>query len=214
MSFQESVDSAGHPDRAFHDRRGEGDSVRLTAASGEAILEARRVLQEVFGFEHFRPGQEAAIAALLAGRNALTVMPTGSGKSLCFQIPALVMDGFTVVVSPLIALMQDQVAALRLAGVAADCINSSNDRSRNVAAWRRAATGETRLLYMAPERLMTERMLAALEDERAREDRIARPLDDPEQLKNLRTQRAERKEARRREERRHKGRYQRRGMSM
>ena len=132
------------------------------ATTGEPILQARRVLREVFGFEHFRPGQEAAIAALLAGRNALTVMPTGSGKSLCFQIPALVMDGFTVVVSPLIALMQDQVAALRLAGVAADCINSSNDRSRNVAAWRRAATGETRLLYMAPERLMTERMLAAL----------------------------------------------------
>ena len=89
-------------------------------------------------------------------------MPTGSGKSLCFQIPALVMDGLTVVVSPLIALMQDQVAALRLAGVAADCINSANDRSHNVAAWRRAATGETQLLYMAPERLMTERMLAAL----------------------------------------------------
>ena len=123
---------------------------------------ARRVLGEVFGFEEFRPGQEAAIEALLAGRHALTVMPTGSGKSLCFQIPALVAGGLTVVVSPLIALMQDQVAALRLAGVAADCINSANERSRNVAAWRRAAAGETRLLYMAPERLMTERMLAAL----------------------------------------------------
>ena len=163
MSFQESVDPAGPPDRAFRDRRGEGDSVRLAAASGEAILEARRVLREVFGFEDFRPGQEAAIAALLAGRNALTVMPTGSGKSLCFQIPALVMRGLTVVVSPLIALMQDQVAALRLAGVAADCINSAKGRADNVAAWRRAATGETRLLYMAPERLMTERMLAALD---------------------------------------------------
>ena len=132
------------------------------APTGDPIFQARRVLQEVFGFEEFRPGQEAAIAALLAGRHALTVMPTGSGKSICFQIPALVMDGLTVVVSPLIALMQDQVAALRLAGVAADCINSANDRSRNVAAWRRAAAGETRLLYMAPERLMTERMLAAL----------------------------------------------------
>ena len=120
------------------------------------------MLREVFGFEDFRPGQEAAIASLLAGRHALTVMPTGSGKSLCFQIPALVAGGLTVVVSPLIALMQDQVAALRLAGVAADCINSANDRSSNVAAWRRAAAGETRLLYMAPERLMTERMLAAL----------------------------------------------------
>ncbi len=127
-----------------------------------AMDDARRVLREVFGFADFRPGQEEAIAALLAGRHALTVMPTGSGKSLCFQIPALVMDGLTVVVSPLIALMQDQVAALRLAGVAADCINSANERSRNVAAWRRAAAGETRLLYLAPERLMTERMLAAL----------------------------------------------------
>ena len=123
---------------------------------------ARRVLSEVFGFDAFRPGQEAAIGALLAGRNTLTVMPTGSGKSLCFQIPALVMDGLTVVISPLIALMQDQVAALRLAGVAADCINSANDHGNNVAAWRRAAAGETRLLYMAPERLMTEPMLAAL----------------------------------------------------
>ena len=123
---------------------------------------ARGALQDVFGFDGFRPGQEAVIEALLAGRHALTVMPTGSGKSLCFQIPALVMDGLTVVVSPLIALMQDQVSALRLAGVAADCINSANDRGANVAAWRRAAEGRTRLLYMAPERLMTERMLAAL----------------------------------------------------
>ena len=84
------------------------------------------------------------IEALLHGRHALTVMPTGSGKSLCFQIPALVMDGLTVVVSPLIALMQDQVSALGLAGVAADCINSSNDRGANVAAWpgrRRAGRG-------------------------------------------------------------------------
>ena len=102
------------------------------------------------------------IEALLAGGNALAVMPTGSGKSLCFQVPALVMDGLTVVVSPLVALMRDQVAALRLAGVAADGIHSGNDRAGNEAAWRRAAAGGTRLLYMAPERLMTERMLGAL----------------------------------------------------
>ena len=128
----------------------------------EAMAAARRVLGDVFGFPGFRPGQEAAIGALLAGRNALMVMPTGSGKSLCFQIPALVMGGLTVVVSPLIALMQDQVAALRLAGVAADSINSARERAENVAAWKRAAAGETHLLYMAPERLMTEPMLAAL----------------------------------------------------
>ncbi len=124
---------------------------------------ARQVLKEIFGFDGFRPGQEAAIEALLAGRHVLTVMPTGSGKSLCFQIPALAVGGLTVVVSPLVALMQDQVAALRLAGVPADTINSANARAENVAAWRRSAAGETRLLYMAPERLMTERMLEALE---------------------------------------------------
>ena len=137
-------------------------ATRLPGAAGNPVDAARGALRDVFGFEEFRPGQEAVIESLLDGRHALTVMPTGSGKSLCFQIPALVMDGLTVVVSPLIALMQDQVSALRLAGVGADCINSANDRGANVAAWRRAAAGRTRLLYMAPERLMTERMLAAL----------------------------------------------------
>ena len=124
--------------------------------------EKQRILKEVFGFDEFRPGQVRAMDALLAGQNVLTVMPTGSGKSLCFQVPALIRTGLTIVVSPLVALMQDQVAALRLAGVAADAINSSRERADNVAAWQRAASGETRLLYMAPERLMTERMLSAL----------------------------------------------------
>ena len=95
------------------------------------------VLQDVFGFDTFRPGQEQVVDTLLAGRNVLTVMPTGSGKSLCFQIPALVTGGLTIVVSPLVALMEDQVAALKLAGVAADAINSSRPREENVAAWRR-----------------------------------------------------------------------------
>ncbi|RWX70585.1 DNA helicase RecQ [Mesorhizobium sp. M4B.F.Ca.ET.089.01.1.1] len=121
-----------------------------------------RVLKDVFGFDDFRPGQAAVMEALLAGRHVLAVMPTGAGKSLCYQVPALVLGGLTIVVSPLVALMQDQVAALRLAGVAADTINSSLDRDANVAAWRRVASGQTRLLYLAPERLMTERMLDAL----------------------------------------------------
>ena len=124
--------------------------------------EAYRVLKDIFGYASFRPGQEDVVAALLADSNVLAVMPTGSGKSLCFQIPALVRGGLTVVVSPLVALMEDQVAALGLAGVAADAINSSRSHAANVASWRRAAAGETRLLYMAPERLMTERMLEAL----------------------------------------------------
>jgi len=125
--------------------------------------ECRRVLKNIFGFSEYRPGQELAIGAVMAGQNVLTVMPTGSGKSICFQVPALVRGGLTVVVSPLVALMGDQVAALKLAGVAADAINSSRDRRENVDAWRRAASGATRLLYMSPERLMTDAMLKALE---------------------------------------------------
>lgn len=120
------------------------------------------ILTEIFGFGEFRPGQEAVIDAILDGRHVLMVMPTGAGKSLCFQVPALVLGGLTVVVSPLVALMQDQVSALTLAGVAAGSINSSRDRQENIETWRRAQSGELRLLYMAPERLMTEAMLAAL----------------------------------------------------
>ncbi|TJV79394.1 MAG: DNA helicase RecQ [Mesorhizobium sp.] len=116
------------------------------------------MLKDVFGFDDFRPGQAEVIEALLCGRHVLAVMPTGAGKSLCYQVPALVLGGLTIVVSPLVALMQDQVAALR----PADTINSSLDRDANVAAWRRVASGQTRLLYLAPERLMTERMLDAL----------------------------------------------------
>ena len=124
--------------------------------------EARRVLKDVFGYDSYRAGQEPVVAALLAGANVLAVMPTGSGKSLCFQIPALVGDGLTLVVSPLVALMEDQVAALRFAGVAAETINSSRDRETNTTSWRRVAAGDARLLYLAPERLMTEPMLRAL----------------------------------------------------
>ena len=121
-----------------------------------------QVLKQVFGYEEFRPHQREVVDCLLADRHVLAVMPTGAGKSMCFQIPALIKGGLTLVVSPLIALMEDQVAALKLAGVAADAINTSRDRERNVATWRRVAAGEITLLYLAPERLMTERMLAAL----------------------------------------------------
>ena len=124
--------------------------------------EAHGVLRDVFGYDSFRPGQAEVVATLLDGGNILAVMPTGSGKSLCFQIPALLKGGLTLVVSPLVALMEDQVAALRLAGVPAETINSSHDHGANVDAWRRVAAGETRILYLSPERLMTERMLAAL----------------------------------------------------
>ena len=100
------------------------------------------ILRKTFGYESFRPGQEGIVSTLLDGRNVLAVMPTGSGKSLCYQVPALARGGLAIVVSPLVALMQDQVAALKLAGVAAESINSAQDRDENVAIWRRVSAGE------------------------------------------------------------------------
>jgi ATP-dependent DNA helicase RecQ len=132
------------------------------AVSTDTTDAVHTVLRETFGFDALRPGQDQAIGAVLAGRNVLAVMPTGSGKSLCYQVPALVMGGLTVVVSPLVALMRDQVEALRLNGIAAASINSDFDRAENVATWRRVQAGEIHLLYLSPERLMTEAMLGAL----------------------------------------------------
>ena len=120
------------------------------------------VLGSVFGYTEFRPGQREIIDNLLAGTHTLAVMPTGAGKSLCYQIPALVMGRLVVVVSPLVALMDDQVAGLEASGVAAARIHSGRTRADNVADWRRVQQGEVNLLYLSPERLMTERMLAAL----------------------------------------------------
>jgi ATP-dependent DNA helicase RecQ len=125
-------------------------------------LGTQAVLRQIFGFENFRPGQKEVVDSLMAGRNVLAVMPTGSGKSLCYQVPALAMGGLAVVISPLVALMQDQVAALKLAGVEAETINSSASREENVEIWRRVAAGAVKILYLAPERLMTAQMIAAL----------------------------------------------------
>ncbi len=132
------------------------------------------VLRNTFGYEFFRPGQEEIVDALLAGHNVLAVMPTGSGKSLCYQVPALVKGGLAIVVSPLVALMRDQVAALKLAGVAAETINSSAERQDNVAIWQKVAAGDVRILYLSPERLMTARMIAALQRLRCHHDRRRR----------------------------------------
>lgn len=116
-------------------------------------MSAAPLLRQVFGFDGFRPGQEEIVDAVAAGRDVLAIMPTGGGKSLCYQLPALMRDGLTVVISPLIALMRDQVRALTEAGVAAAALTSGNTEEENNEVWRALAARELRLLYMAPERL-------------------------------------------------------------
>ncbi len=125
--------------------------------------EASRILSEVFGYSQFRGEQREIIAHLMRGDDALVLMPTGGGKSLCYQIPALARDGMAVVVSPLIALMQDQVAALQEAGVRAAALNSAMSWPEVVATERQARAGQLDLLYVAPERLLTERCLSLLD---------------------------------------------------
>ncbi len=125
-------------------------------------MSAATLLRDVFGFDGFRPGQQEIVEAVTDGRNTLAIMPTGGGKSLCFQLPALVRDGVTVVISPLIALMRDQVRGLHEAGVEAGALTSGNTEEETDAVWRALEQGTLKLLYMAPERLAsggTQRML-------------------------------------------------------
>lgn len=119
----------------------------------DALSQARALLHSVFGFGDFRPGQEEIVRTVLAGENVLAVMPTGSGKSLCYQLPAIVRPGLTLVISPLIALMRDQVRALSAAGVAAGSLNSSNEPAENSRVLGLLRRRELKLLYVAPERL-------------------------------------------------------------
>ena len=111
------------------------------------------LLRQVWGFDGFRPGQQEIVESVAAGRDVLAIMPTGGGKSLCFQLPALMREGVTLVVSPLIALMRDQVRALRAAGVAAGAITSGNTEAETAAVHEALAEGRLKLLYLAPERL-------------------------------------------------------------
>ncbi len=127
-------------------------------ASGEAVSK-RQVLRQYFGYDAFRPGQEELIDSLLAGRDVLGIMPTGAGKSLCYQIPALIKEGITLVISPLISLMKDQVGALNEAGVHAAYLNSSLTPGQYQKALAYAAAGRYKLIYVAPERLVMEDFL-------------------------------------------------------
>ncbi|MGA8171061.1 MAG: DNA helicase RecQ [Methylocystis sp.] len=117
---------------------------------------ARATLKSVFGYDDFRPGQAEIIAAVLAGEPVLAVMPTGSGKSMCYQLPAILGDGLTIVVSPLIALMRDQVQQMQLLGVAAATLNSQNDAAENARTRQALRDGGLRLLFVSPERLMMD----------------------------------------------------------
>ena len=119
-------------------------------------------LETFFGFRKFRAGQEDIVSRILRRNNLLAVMPTGSGKSLCYQLPALLLDGRTIVVSPLIALMDDQVAQLQSLKLPSDKMHSHQTEEENRLVWRRFSNGTTKILYISPERLMTEKTLESL----------------------------------------------------
>jgi len=131
-------------------------------AAAPLMDKARAALVRTYGFADFRPGQEEVVAAALAGDDVLAVMPTGSGKSLCFQLPALARERLTLVVSPLIALMRDQVAQLNALGVPAAALNSASEADDRRAVAKGIREGTLRLLYVAPERLLREPTLGAL----------------------------------------------------
>ena len=127
-------------------------------------MDKRTLFKQYFGHSEFRPGQEPLVDALLSGRDALGVMPTGAGKSVCYQLPALLLPGLTLVLSPLISLMKDQVAALSQAGIPAVYINSSLDAEEYREVYRRIRRGDCKLLYIAPERLQAEGFHRLLEE--------------------------------------------------
>src|SRR3954464_11302357 len=115
------------------------------------LADARETLSRVFKYPAFRPGQSAAVMSLLRGRDTVVILPTGGGKSLCYQVPAIMFPGLTVVISPLISLMRDQVRALRAKGVAAAFVNSAISAAESSAVLARAESNELKMLYMAPE---------------------------------------------------------------
>ncbi|MGL5387135.1 MAG: ATP-dependent DNA helicase RecQ [Enterobacterales bacterium] len=133
-----------------------------TAAVINRELLAEQVLRDTFGYQQFRPGQQTIINAIIGGQDCLVVMPTGGGKSLCYQIPALVMDGLTLVVSPLISLMKDQVDQLLAYGVSAACYNSTQTREQQQEVMAGCRSGQIKMLYIAPERLMMDSFLEML----------------------------------------------------
>ena len=117
------------------------------------MADPHSILKKVFGYDSFRPGQEEIVRRLLDGQDVLAVMPTGAGKSICYQVPALLLPGITIVVSPLVSLMKDQVGALVQAGVAAAFLNNSLTDNQKALMLHRAREGWYKIIYVAPERL-------------------------------------------------------------
>ena len=117
------------------------------------MADPHSILKKVFGYDSFRPGQEHIVRRLLDGQDVLAVMPTGAGKSICYQVPALLLPGITIVVSPLVSLMKDQVGALVQAGVAAAFLNNSLTDNQKALMLSRAREGWYKIIYVAPERL-------------------------------------------------------------
>ena len=130
----------------------------MDKAEGYVVVSAKTLLKDVFGFKKFRPGQREIIDAVACGENVLAIMPTGGGKSLCFQLPALLNDGLTIVISPLIALMRDQVRGLKAVGVVAAAITSGNTQEEVDQVFSQIISGDLKLLYLAPERLVSRKI--------------------------------------------------------
>ncbi|MEG0804778.1 MAG: DEAD/DEAH box helicase, partial [Pygmaiobacter sp.] len=126
-------------------------------------MDQYEALKTYFGYDSFREGQETLVRAILAGRDVVGIMPTGAGKSICFQIPALLLPGVTLVVSPLVSLMKDQVTGLCQAGVSAAYLNSTLSPGQYRKALANLGAGVYKLVYIAPERLLNEEFLAVLE---------------------------------------------------
>ncbi|MEF1330462.1 ATP-dependent DNA helicase RecQ [Vibrio campbellii] len=136
----------------------------LLAEQSDSPLTPQRVLEDVFGYQEFRDGQQLVIDAAVEGRDSLVILPTGGGKSLCYQIPALVRSGITLVISPLISLMKDQVDQLKANGVAAECINSTMPRDELLSVYNRMHTGHLKLVYVSPERVLMRDFIERLEN--------------------------------------------------
>ncbi|WP_447470312.1 ATP-dependent DNA helicase RecQ [Vibrio harveyi] len=136
----------------------------LLAEQSDSPVTPQHVLEDVFGYQEFRDGQQLVIDAAVEGRDSLVILPTGGGKSLCYQIPALVRSGITLVISPLISLMKDQVDQLKANGVAAECINSTMPREELLSVYNRMHTGHLKLVYVSPERVLMRDFIERLEN--------------------------------------------------